>query len=80
MTNTKTAWKVDDDGRLLSPDGTFVALFKDGVIYFYDKKRGAYSPFSMNDWWALISAIIETPAPPPNTTPAHRAAGTWGDK
>lgn len=80
MSNQKTAWRVDDENRLLSPDGAFVALFKDGVIYFYDKKRGSYAQFTMADWWSLIASSLETPSPPPVTSSSRRSAGAWGEK
>ncbi len=79
MTNYKTAWRVDEDGRLLSPDGAFVALLRDGVIFFYDKKRGTYSPFTMSDWWALLSELMDIPDHPPSPPGvAKRSAGARG--
>ncbi len=69
----RTGWKVDETGRLLSPEGVFVALLKDGVIQFYDRKREAYVPFTIADWWALIAEEIGAPA-----APHGKSAGAWG--
>lgn len=78
MTKSATAWRVDAEGRLLSPDGAFVAVFREGVIFFYDKKRGTYTPFTLSDWWALMSLTLNIPNAPPQ--PNKKAAGAWGEK
>lgn len=81
MTNYKTAWRVDEDGRLLSPDGAFVALLREGVIFFYDKRRGTYVSFTMADWWALMAELMDISDHPPSPpSSSKRSAGSWGDK
>jgi hypothetical protein len=70
----RTGWRVDETGRLLSPDGAFVAMLKDGVILFYDRKRSVYVPFTIADWWALMADDLGAlPTGPPG-----KSAGAWG--
>lgn len=76
----KTRWMLDESGRLLTPQGEFVAMFRDGVILFYDRKQRIYEPFTLADWWALMSKEQDSggPGAPGGPTRRPNAAGAWG--
>lgn len=70
-----SGWRLDEDGRLLSPDGEWLARLVGGVLLFYDKKRREYVPFEISDWWELVKpdGAGEQDAPA-----AVKRVGAWG--
>lgn len=46
-------WRVDDEGRLLSPSGAFCARLSGDKLYLYDKRDRTERPFSLADWLRL---------------------------
>jgi hypothetical protein len=48
-------WTIDANGYLLSPAGTKVARFTDGVLYLYDKRTRSSLPLTLDHYVRLAS-------------------------
>lgn len=65
----KSAWRVDEAGRLLTPSGAFVARLEGGKLFFYNRKLGVEEVFTLADWWALMDG---------DGAGHERKGGAWG--
>ena len=54
---TRVAWRVDHQGNLYSPVGTWFGKVKDGALMLYDKRMKTCLPFTPEDWQSLSRLV-----------------------
>lgn len=56
---TRVAWRVDPQGNLYSPAGTWIGKVTEGALMLYDKRMRTSLPLTLEDWQSL-SRLVTT--------------------
>lgn len=54
---TRVAWRVDHQGNLYSPVGTWIGKVTEEAIMLYDKRMKTCLPLTPEDWQSLSRLV-----------------------